>query len=79
MELEQNPHELAIRTQLLHYYIGPYAVWDRSVRKEMEEAQTRHFLWLIRNRPEPEVLGSTEGTIDSVFDPEDFGRSQISP
>ena len=68
--LEQDPHDLASRTRLLHYYFGSYGFQDRSVREEMQAAQTRHILWLIRNRPEAEVLGFPEGTIDAVFDPE---------
>ncbi len=75
-ELEQNPHELAIRTRLLHYYFGSYAVPDRSVREEMEAAQARHILWLIRNRPEAEVLGLSEGTIDSDYDPEGYSEGK---
>lgn len=75
-ELEHNPHELAIRTRLLHYYFGSYAVRDQSVREQMVEAQTRHVLWLIRNRPQAEVLGSPEGTIDSDCDPEGYSEGK---
>lgn len=67
-KLEQDPHDLASRTRLVRYYFGSYRFPDRSVREQMEKAQTRHILWLIRNRPEARVLGSPEGTIDPVFD-----------
>ncbi len=75
-KLEQDPHDLASRTRLLHYYFGSYRFQDPSVREEMQAAQTRHILWLIRNRPETEVLGFPEGTIDSVFDPEGYSEGK---
>ena len=75
-KLEHDPHDLASRTRLLHYYFGSYRFPDRSVREQMEKAQTRHILWLIRNRPEAPVLGFPEGTIDLVFDPEGYSEGK---
>ena len=75
-KLEHDPHDLVSRTRLLRYYFGSYRFSDRSVRKQMEKAQTRHILWLIRNRPEARVLGSPVGTIDLVFDPEGYAEGK---
>ena len=75
-KLENDPHDLASRTRLLRYYFGSYRFPDRSVREQMEKAQTRHILWLIRNRPEARVLGSPAGTIDLVFDPEGYAEGK---
>ena len=75
-KLEQDSHDLASRTRLLRYYFGSYRFPDRSVREQMEKAQTRHILWLIRNWPEVRVLGSPEGTINLVFDPEGYAEGK---
>ena len=75
-KLEQDPHDVASRTRLLHYYFGSYRFSDRSVSRQMEKAQTRHILWLIRNRPEAPVLGAPEGTIDAVFYPEGYAEGK---
>lgn len=75
-KLEQDPHDLASRTRLLRYYFGSYRFPARSVREQMEKAQARHILWLIRNRPEARVLGSPEGTIDLIFDPEGYAEGK---
>ncbi len=75
-KLEHDPDDLASRTRLLRYYFGSYRFPDRSVREQMRKAQTRHILWLIRNRPEAWVLGSPEGTIDLVFDSEGYAEGK---
>ncbi|MDE2756641.1 MAG: RNA polymerase subunit sigma-24 [Acidobacteriota bacterium] len=75
-KLEQDPHDLASRTRLLRYYFGSYRFQDRSVREEMRAARTRHILWLVRNRPEAEALGSPEGTIDRHSDPEGYAEGK---
>lgn len=75
-KLEQDPHDVAARTRLLRYYFGSYRFQDRSVREEMRAARTRHILWLVRNRPEAEALGSPVGTIDVVFDPEGYAEGK---
>lgn len=75
-KLEHDPHDLHSRTRLLQYYFGSYRFPDRSVREQMEKARTRHILWLIRNRPEAWILGSPEGTIDRVFDPEGYAEGK---
>ena len=75
-KLEHDPHDLASRTRLLRYYFGSYRFSDRSVREQMDKAQTRHILWLIRNRPEARVVGSPEGTIDLVSDPKGYAEGK---
>ncbi len=65
--LKSNPDDLSARTRLLGYYIGP------SIRLSGPavtiEARRRHILWIIQNRPEAEVAGLPEATIDPLGHP----------
>ena len=71
-KLEQDPHDLASRTQLLGYYFGPKQL---SNRPELE-ARSKHILWLIRNRPEAAVLSSPMGRIHYALDPEGYSEGK---
>lgn len=56
--LVQNPHDIAIRTQLLGYY------FMRSIRNfDASDAQEAHILWLVGHNPETGVLGESYGMI----------------
>lgn len=57
-----DPENIAVRTVLLGYYFAK--TFDSD---EMADAQARHILWLIANRPTAAVLGDPEGTIDSIL------------
>ncbi len=60
--LQADPGDLAARARLLGYYFarsitvtGPAATL---------EARRRHIFWLIQNRPQAEIAGMSEATID---------------
>jgi hypothetical protein len=57
-----DPENIAVRTVLLGYYFGK--TFDSG---EMAEAQARHVLWLIANRPTAPALGGPEGDIHEHF------------
>ena len=40
------------------------------------EAQSKHILWLIRNRPEAAVLARPEGAIDYNLDPKGYSEGK---
>ena len=67
-KLEQDPHDLASRAQLLEYYSGSRYFLSESGR----EAKRSHVLWLIHNRPEAEALMDPSAQIFSVHDPEGY-------
>ena len=74
MKLVLDPHDVVARTMLLEYYFyrGPKKLPSQS---EIE-AQSEHILWLIRNRPEAEVLGRPGGTIDYTLDPKGYSEGK---
>ena len=74
MKLMVDPHDAVARTMLLEYYFyrGPKRL---PTRPEIE-AQSRHILWLIRNRPEAAVLARPEGAIDYHLDPKGYSEGK---
>ena len=74
MKLKLDPHDVVARSMLLEYYFyrGPKKLPSRT---EIE-AQSKHILWLIRNRPEAEVLARPGGTIDYALDPKGYSEGK---
>lgn len=74
MKLKLDPHDVVARTMLLEYYFyrGP----EKLPSRPEIEAQSKHILWLIRNRPEAEVLGRPGGTIDYFLDPNGYSEGK---
>jgi len=66
-QIEQNPHNVILRTKLLGYFFGK-TIHNKSAR----EAKHKNVLWLIENSPESEVLGLPYGTIHVFFDQEAY-------
>jgi predicted Zn-dependent protease len=62
-QVAASPGDIEARTRLLGYY------FLRSRRsEEARTAREGHILWLIRNRPDAEVLGMPYGYLDPVLD-----------
>ena len=65
--LKSDPDDLSARTRLLGYYFGPLFRLESlgpSGRAATIEARRRHILWIIQHRPDAEVAGLPEATID---------------
>ena len=60
--LQVNPTDLADRARLLGYYFSGSR--NPAGTAATVEARRRHILWLIENRPEAELAGLSEATID---------------
>lgn len=74
-QLEQTvaakPDDLDSRTKLLGYYFLRY-------RKDPvnKAARTKHVLWIIANRPEEEIAGNPECSLDVISDPEAYTEAK---
>ncbi len=74
--LKTRPDDLAARTRLLGYYFA------RSLRLSGPavrlEARRRHISWVVQYRPDSDIAGMSETTIDptghSLADPEGYGQ-----
>src|SRR5204862_8343026 len=60
--LKSNPSDLGDRARLLGYYFS--ASLRTAGPTATIEARRRHILWLIGNRPDAELAGLSEATID---------------
>jgi hypothetical protein len=60
----KQPDDLSSRTKLLGYYFG-----NRPKSDAARQKQRNHVLWIIKNRPEAEILGMPYGGIDAIMDP----------
>ncbi|MFQ6018911.1 MAG: peptidoglycan-binding protein [Kiloniellaceae bacterium] len=63
-KLARDPDALWVRGKLLGFYF--YKAKRRLGAGPTIEARRRHVLWLIRNRPEGRLAGSSEATIDPI-------------
>ena len=63
-KLAKNPDALWVRGKLLGFYF--YKAKRALGAGPTIEARRRHVLWLIRNRPEGRLVGSSEATIDPI-------------
>jgi tetratricopeptide (TPR) repeat protein len=72
-QLEQHPEDVALRTKLLGYYFG-----KQYRNPSAREARQKHVLWLVRNAPESEVLGTPEGTLDAILDGEAYSQGKTA-
>jgi hypothetical protein len=62
-QVAASPGDVEARTRLLGYY------FLRSHRsEEARTARQGHILWLIRNRPDAEVLGTPYAQLDAILD-----------
>jgi tetratricopeptide (TPR) repeat protein len=69
--VESAPDDVEARTKLLGYY------FLRARRSsEMKEARQGHILWLIRNRPDAEVLGLPYAHLDAILDRSTFDEGK---
>jgi TPR repeat protein len=64
--LSHDPNDLVARARLLGYY---FAAGPRLSPETVHEARLRHILWLVQNRPESELAGMSEATIDPAGGP----------
>ena len=69
--LERNPRDLQARSQLIVYYF-PKSHLNPAVRRVHHE----HVLWLIRNAPHDDVLGSPHSQVQPFFDSESYGAGK---
>ncbi len=65
--LERNPRDLQARSRLIVYYF-PRSHLNGAVRRIHHE----HVLWLIRNAPHADVLGSPDSQIQPFFDSDSY-------
>ena len=69
--LERNPNDLQARSQLIVYYFTKSHV-DPAARR----THSQHVLWLIRNAPQADVLGSPHAQIQPFFDADSYNAGK---
>ncbi len=69
--LDRNPHDLQARSRLVIYYFTKSHV-DPSTRR----THSQHVLWLIRNAPQADVLGSAHSQIQPIFDADSYNAGK---
>lgn len=60
--LVQTPDDIHVRTSLLRYYFRLH-IYDAR-----RSARDQHILWLIRHRPEADILNRPEAYLDRILD-----------
>ena len=70
-QLEQNPKDIALRTELLGYYFR-----KQYTKLSAREARQKHILWLVVNAPESEVLGIPEGTLNAILEKDAYSQAK---
>lgn len=68
-KVTDNPRDIDTRTMLLGYYFSARTA-DRAKHK------SAHVLWLIKNSPEAEVLGSPYGGLDHILNRKNFAKAK---
>ena len=69
--LDRNPEDLQARSRLVVYYFTKSPV-DPAARR----THSQHVLWLIRNAPQADVLGSAHSQIQPIFDADSYNAGK---
>ena len=69
--LDRYPDDLQARSRLIVYYFG-----KSFVDEDARTAHIQHVLWLIRNAPQADLLGSPHSQIYPVFDLDSYSAGK---